>query len=437
LIVTTAICSLSDPKITPRTLRRGKLDAIFSAHSNRAALLHLRAHDCLYDFRATRDFESLRANGHTTTRLRLGIGHNDHIGIARERWPARRLRTSWKADLWRSMGRGKFLFVLNPVSDSISMYQINGSNGALTEVPGSCELFDQRAIHAVSRGLGAGHTADYRQCRGEPAECGAHRDRNCGSFQRDFDAGERRFWNGGGRGERRDENYSGDKFGNKRVARSRDCAERFESRDFSQSNTCAGNAVAAQGSCSITVNFVPQSAGQRSASIVVTDDAANSPQSIAVAGDMVAAFQLTAAPVGSTNATVSAGLTANYALQLMPGPGYTGNVSMSYSGAPLGAACNVVPATMMVSSGNAVPFEVIVTTSGNVLALPPGGITPKILKWSDRVEWLIGGWMLGCMILVKMQRERRLISQLLCAGVLLGAVAMTVAGCGEAWHRIR
>jgi hypothetical protein len=79
-----------------------------------------------------------------------------------------------------------------------------------------------------------------------------------------------------------------------------------------------------QGSCSISVNFVPQSEGQRSASIVVTDDAANSPQSIALSGDLASPFQLAAAPAGSTSATVSAGQTANYALQLMPGPGYTG-----------------------------------------------------------------------------------------------------------------
>src|SRR5579859_3275404 len=34
-------------------------------------------------------------------------------------------------------GQGRFLFVLNPVSDSISMFQIDSSTGALTEVPGS------------------------------------------------------------------------------------------------------------------------------------------------------------------------------------------------------------------------------------------------------------------------------------------------------------
>ena len=212
--------------------------------------------------------------------------------------------------------------------------------------------------------------------------------------------------------------------------------------DFSQSNTCVGNPVAVQGNCSITVNFAPQSEGQRSASILVTDDAVSSPQSIALSGDLASPFQLGAAPAGSTSATVSAGVTANYALQLMPGPGYTGTVSISCSGAPVGAACNVVPGSMIVSNGSAVPFEVMVTTSGNALAILPGGFTPRILNWNGRVEWLIAGWMLGWILLrnrrghdiscpyMKMGRERRLILQFLCGGVLLGAIAMTVAGCG-------
>lgn len=34
-------------------------------------------------------------------------------------------------------GQGKFLFVLNPISDNISMFQIDGSTGALAEVPNS------------------------------------------------------------------------------------------------------------------------------------------------------------------------------------------------------------------------------------------------------------------------------------------------------------
>ena len=34
-------------------------------------------------------------------------------------------------------GQGKFLFILNPQSNSISMFQIDASSGTPTEVPGS------------------------------------------------------------------------------------------------------------------------------------------------------------------------------------------------------------------------------------------------------------------------------------------------------------
>src|SRR5256885_2184268 len=53
------------------------------------------------------------------------------------------------------------------------------------------------------------------------------------------------------------------------------------SGDFSQTNTCASSIVAG-GSCTIAVTFSPQAAGARSASITLTDSAANSPQTVAL-----------------------------------------------------------------------------------------------------------------------------------------------------------
>lgn len=200
--------------------------------------------------------------------------------------------------------------------------------------------------------------------------------------------------------------------------------------DFSQNNTCVAGPVAVQGSCSITVNFVAQSEGQRSAAIVVTDDAANSPQSVALTGDLASPFQLAAVPAGATIATVSAGRTANYPLQLMPGPGYTGSVAMSCSGAPLGAACSVAPGTMTISNGNAVPFQVMVTTSGSALVFPPSSSMPKILNWNARVVWVIVLLMMGWFVAATVRRERRLARQLVYVAVLIGTFTTTIAGCG-------
>jgi hypothetical protein len=53
--------------------------------------------------------------------------------------------------------------------------------------------------------------------------------------------------------------------------------------DYSQTNTC-GSSVAAAASCTISVTFTPTSTGTRSGTLVVTDNAANSPQTVTMTG---------------------------------------------------------------------------------------------------------------------------------------------------------
>jgi len=56
-----------------------------------------------------------------------------------------------------------------------------------------------------------------------------------------------------------------------------------DSADFTENNTC-GSAVAAGNSCTITASFTPTATGSLGASLVITDNAGGSPQSIAVSG---------------------------------------------------------------------------------------------------------------------------------------------------------
>jgi parallel beta-helix repeat protein len=53
--------------------------------------------------------------------------------------------------------------------------------------------------------------------------------------------------------------------------------------DFAQSNTC-GSSVAAGANCTISVTFTPTATGSRSASLSITDNAANSPQTVSLIG---------------------------------------------------------------------------------------------------------------------------------------------------------
>lgn len=56
------------------------------------------------------------------------------------------------------------------------------------------------------------------------------------------------------------------------------------SGDFTESNNCVGQVIAPQGTCTVSVYFTPSTAGVRTASLLLTDDASNSPQTIALAG---------------------------------------------------------------------------------------------------------------------------------------------------------
>jgi hypothetical protein len=136
-------------------------------------------------------------------------------------------------------------------------------------------------------------------------------------------------------------------------------------QDFSAANTCNGTPIAVNASCAINISFTPSATGSRSASITVTDDAPNSPQTLFVEGSGTVAFQLNSSPQSSTTASVMAGQTAQYSLQISPGTGFNGNVAVSCSGLPLATSCSFAPATISVASSNPVSFTTKITTSGS------------------------------------------------------------------------
>jgi centrosomal CEP192-like protein/HYDIN/CFA65/VesB family protein len=140
--------------------------------------------------------------------------------------------------------------------------------------------------------------------------------------------------------------------------------------DYVLTNGCTASPYAVNSSCSLSVSFAPLSTGSRAATIVLTDDAPNSPQTLSLSGTANPAFAAGPAQNGSTSATVGPGQTAQFNLQLTPGAGYSGTVSLSCAGVPLAAACQA-PATIQISSGNPTPFTVSITTTGGTAAISP------------------------------------------------------------------
>jgi hypothetical protein len=209
--------------------------------------------------------------------------------------------------------------------------------------------------------------------------------------------------------------------------------------DFATTNVSCTGAIAAKATCTITATFAPLAAGERTETITLTDDAADSPQVINVSGSANAAVTIGAAPSGATTATVAAGQTAQFSLQISPGAGYTGTVSLSYSGAPVGANIQG-PSSLQVTNGSAAPFMVSVTTSGGTSGMLPVSGAPRATPFSQlRVVPVLPVVALLILLLVfrgkrgaGAQPRRLAFANAYAAAALLATLAATVtaAGCG-------
>jgi len=112
--------------------------------------------------------------------------------------------------------------------------------------------------------------------------------------------------------------------------------------DYSQSNTC-GSVVSAGSSCTITVAFSPASIGTIVGSVVITDTAANSPQTIVLTGTGALPFSLTAQ---QTSVSVLEGTAqVEFTVSASTDSGFTGSIALGCADiAP--ATCSFDPATI-------------------------------------------------------------------------------------------
>jgi hypothetical protein len=135
-----------------------------------------------------------------------------------------------------------------------------------------------------------------------------------------------------------------------------------DAASFAETNNC-GATVSAGTSCSVNVVFTPASAGALSATVSITNNAANSPQTIALSGTGTQRlFVIAPQSGGSATATVAAGQPATYALSLTPATGYSGTITFSCSGLPANASCSFTPATLALAGGKAATFTVTMAT---------------------------------------------------------------------------
>ena len=113
-------------------------------------------------------------------------------------------------------------------------------------------------------------------------------------------------------------------------------------------------------------------------------------------------FSFTAYP---TQATVTAGGTASYALSIVPVNGLAGQVALSCAGAPAGGSCTVTPS--VVSVANDAPTQVHVTVRTSSGALAPVGMEtrPQLPIPGSRLPvfvWILAALLTiaGCRVLI-------------------------------------
>ncbi len=131
------------------------------------------------------------------------------------------------------------------------------------------------------------------------------------------------------------------------------------SGDFAISANACGNSVAAGAHCMVTVTFAPTLAGARTGLLQLTDNAASSPQTVALGG---VGIDFTLAPDGPASETISSGQTATYLLMLKSVAGVPGDALFTCSGVPAAAVCTVTPSTTPVYAAGGTVVTVTVAT---------------------------------------------------------------------------
>jgi hypothetical protein len=175
------------------------------------------------------------------------------------------------------------------------------------------------------------------------------------------------------------------------------------------SNTC-GSTLAAGAACSVGIAFAPAGGGAQVGSVAVTDNAAGSPQVLALSGTGV---DFTLAASGASSVTIASGGSAVYPMLLTSAGGTPGTAAMTCLGAPVNATCTVVP--MAPALGGTTVITVTVET-GVTAQVRGGGVLAGIGGVWVWVAGLVPVWVVG--------RRRRLRGLVGC-WCLLGLV-----GCG-------
>jgi sugar lactone lactonase YvrE len=186
-------------------------------------------------------------------------------------------------------------------------------------------------------------------------------------------------------------------------------------------------------SCPLVASFAPPAGGNYSGSIILTDDALNSPHSVTMEGvGTQPAYSITANP---TTLTLHQGQTGTATLTVTPIFGYTGTIQFACSSLPAYSTCSFLP-TSAVFDGNTDPISVTLTVNTTGPAASASVTAPvsrsNQTPGSPLYAWLLPVGLVGVVLLgagdVRRGRKRPRVLPMLFAFALLTGV-MFLNGC--------
>ncbi|MDP9338431.1 MAG: SBBP repeat-containing protein, partial [Acidobacteriota bacterium] len=194
-------------------------------------------------------------------------------------------------------------------------------------------------------------------------------------------------------------------------------------------NTC-GAMLAANSQCTITVNFTPGAAGTRTASISIVDDVAGQPAQNLVASlsgstSTLPDFSVSVSSLAS--ATISAGQSATFTLQVLPVNGFDQPITLACDGLPRGATCTISPNPVTPTGSTATPVTVTINTAVRNLAPPTFRLAPPADRPFLRTTPYMALLAALALIIVMAQMRKRPAFATMGFSLLLLCVA---AGCG-------
>jgi hypothetical protein len=215
------------------------------------------------------------------------------------------------------------------------------------------------------------------------------------------------------------------------------------STDFTLTNNCKSG-LATGVSCTIAVTFTPpapaantqcgSAAGAQSSVLSIFDNDPKSPQTLTLSGT---ALDYCLVPSSAISATVASGSTGQFQLAAQSA-GFAGAVALSCTASVPQGMCTVAPASVTLTTGAPIPFQVNVTTT----ARPAGSIVGisrdfKIQPNRDLVGMIglgLGFLLLGTLLAIGtlgLRRTHTLRALQTCAMLILMSLALVACGGGS------